>query len=418
MGRNADKRKERRKARVEKVAEEHAVVRAAVAARSAADEHGAVRLQGGFAEALSPADGRTAAALYESLSGALFRLSAAITAGALRGDDGRGLSFIAHEIAAVVEVDTVSLALLVEEQLGDGGRRSSLRLVASQRRLSSDERLLTFHADDELAGEVLRTAKPLRIDDAPRDPRFSRAYGQRSDIGSLLLVPLAFGGRLLGVLAVSRKEVRSFHDADERALTLIARSLAEDLEQSRLLAQALSDPLTGLLGRQALLFWLPREVERSRRYQTPLSLALCRLDGLKDVVERFGAEVADAALRELGGKFAPVTRRSDLVARYGIDSLVLAVPAGRQSTEQAAARLERLLEEQPVTLGDVEIFLELSTAVVELEPGDEDAFALLLRAEGLLSAPSVADREEIEAGEAEEAGDLEEVTAAEEGRRA
>lgn len=392
MGRNADKRKERKHKRDTKVQEERAVHRTLHAARAVTAGQTGHDLPSGLADTLMAADGRAASELLESLSGALFRLTSAVTAEALRGDDHSGLTFIAREIAAVLEVDTVSLALLVDEALGDGGRRSSLRLIASQRRLSSDERLLTFHADDELAGEVLRTAEPLLIEDAPRDPRFSRAYGQRSDIGSLLIVPLAYGGRLLGVLAVSRKEVGAFFERDVRTLTIVARSVAEDLEQSKQLSLAFTDPLTGLLGRQALLWNLPREIERSRRYGIPLSLSILRVEGLNDVASRFGVQVADVALRELGQRIGGALRGADLGVRFGVDSFVLVAPVSIEEMKQASTRHMDALLASPVILGDVEIPLEVSASVVQLDTEDIDAFSLLLRAEQELSAPQVAAR--------------------------
>lgn len=392
MGRNADKRKERKNRRDEKVQEERAIHRTHHAARAAVSERQKATLSGGLADTLMPADGRTASQLLESLSGALFRLTSAVTTEALQGEAQSGLSFIAREIAEVLEVDTVSLALLVDEALGDGGRRSSLRLFASQRRLTSDERLLTFHADDELAGEVLRTAQPLIIDDAPRDPRFARAYGQRSDIGSLLLVPLAYGGRLLGVLAVSRKEIGAFFERDVRTLTIVARSVAEDLEQSRQLSLAFTDPLTGLLGRQALLWNLPREIARSRRYGIPLSLSILRVEGLNEVASRFGVQVADVALRELGQRVAASLRGADLGVRFGVDTFVLVAPVAIADMKLASERHANALLAAPVILGDVEIPLQVSSSVVELQDDDIDAFSLLLRAEQELSAPQVAAR--------------------------
>lgn len=386
MGRNADKRKERRRERDERSHEADAVLRATHAAREGASGTGGGPAPSGASALLWPATGDEAAHRINDLSGALFRLSAAMTQGAWRGEESQGLQSVARELAALLEVDTVSLVLLVEESLGDGGRRSSLRLVASQRRLMSDERLLTFHADDELAGEVLRSAQALRIDDAPRDPRFSRAWGQRSDIGSLLLVPLAHHGRLLGVLAVSRKEVCAFHDEDEQTLHIVARSIAEDLAQSAQLAAALQDPLTGMLGRQALIFALPREMERSRRYQTPLSLALLRVEGLSEAARRYGVHAIDAILRTLGHRAAPELRSADLWVRFGVDTFVLLAPLARDALARGAARVARVLLEHPIFLADVAIPLELSLATVELGPDDADGFALLGRAEQLLSS--------------------------------
>lgn len=380
MGRNADKRKQRRAARAEQVAEEHAVDRANAAAERMVSVASPQRLTRSVFASLELDTTVTDSALYIGLSSALFQLSAAIAVHALEGKSTSDLTDVAKRIAAMMEADTVSLALFVDEALGDGARRSSLRLVSSHRRLSSDERLLTFHADDELAGEVLRTARPLRIDDAPRDPRFARAYGQRSDIGSLLLVPLSFDGRLLGVLAASRKEVRGFYDDDEHMLAVIASQLAQDLEQSRLLHQAFTDPATGLVGRQGLLFWLPKEIERSRRYGSPFSIGILEVEARAALLERFGANVATAALCEFGRRLQIDSRQADLVARYSDELFVIAAPVVETKMRQALQRLLDDFSAVPVVLGDVEIPLIPRVVCTELRE-DDDLFSLLLRAE-------------------------------------
>lgn len=388
MGRNAEKRRDRRRARAAAEAQRRAAERAAVAART---QEAKAPPRGGWAEMLLSADGARPSEDMESLSAALFRLSAALTAAALAREPEAGLEAVLREVASIVEADTTSLALLVEDALGDGSRRSSLKLVASHRRLSSDERLLSFRADDELAGEVLRTARPLRIDDTSRDPRFARAYGQRSDIRSLLLVPLVFQGRLLGVLAASRKEVRAFYDIDERRLLLVAGVLAQDLEQARLLRVAFIDPLTGLLSRQALLVSLPREVERSRRYGSPLSAIALEVGGLDEVADRFGPEVADAVLRELGARLSRLGRKADFIARYSPDRFVVIAPVSEGEGEQAAERIGARVLADPVVLGDVRMEVTLRRAAASLEPLDEDAFALLARLEERLKdAPPAA----------------------------
>jgi diguanylate cyclase (GGDEF)-like protein len=208
-------------------------------------------------------------------------------------------------------------------------------------------------------------------------------YGQRTEIGSLLAVPLRFRGRVLGVLAASRKETRAFHDQDEATLNVVAASIAQDFEQARMLREATTDPLTGLMSRLALLSTLPREVETARRYQTGLSLVLVDIDGLRTVNEAKGRAAGDLALVDIGQRLAQAVRSADLAVRFGGDEFALLLPMTEANDARAVAkRLQKVL--LPVVRGLEDLTITASFGVATLAVSDEDALGLLWRADKAL----------------------------------
>jgi len=98
--------------------------------------------------------------------------------------------------------------------------------------------------------------------------------------------------------------------------------LNEELRRS-----ATVDGLTGLLNRQAILDVLDAEIERSRRYGHPLSVAVMDLDELKPINDTYGHLVGDAALQGLASVLTSQARRSDGVGRYGGDEFLLVLPS-------------------------------------------------------------------------------------------
>ncbi len=105
--------------------------------------------------------------------------------------------------------------------------------------------------------------------------------------------------------------------------------LVKELEQlSR------EDPLTALGNRRAWDAWLAREVLRSRRAGTPLTVLICDLDNFKDVNDMCGHEVGDAVLRAVSALLADRVRGSDLLARLGGDEFAVLCP--ETSLAQAA----------------------------------------------------------------------------------
>ena len=75
------------------------------------------------------------------------------------------------------------------------------------------------------------------------------------------------------------------------------------------------DPLTGLPNRRAAEQRFRTETSRALRYDRPLSVALCSIDDLGLVVDRFGREVADGVLRGVVQLFTGLVRSVDFVAR-------------------------------------------------------------------------------------------------------
>ncbi len=76
-----------------------------------------------------------------------------------------------------------------------------------------------------------------------------------------------------------------------------------------------TDPLTGLPNRKTAYQRFRRETARALRYDRPLCVALASIDGLEDVIERFGRATADGTLRGIAGVFSGMVRDVDFVAR-------------------------------------------------------------------------------------------------------
>lgn len=312
-----------------------------------------------------------------SLARSLFRITALVGSAIARPWTVgiAGMKKVAAEVARVVDADTVTLLRL---QPGDGDLvPARLVLTASHGLHDVDVGVVSFGLNDGIAGLVARTGQVVRVEDAPRDPRFARLYGQRTEIGSLVAVPLRVGGKILGVLTASRQEIRGFSTVDEERLHLVAATIATDLEQARLYRDAVADPLTGLISRVALLHALPREVEIARRYQTQLSVLLIDADGLAALNQAHGRGAGDAFLREVAARLQKAVRAADLVARFGGDELIVLLPMTPANQARATAkRLLRLLREPAITPATTTFTIAVATLQSQL---DEDALSLLDR---------------------------------------
>ncbi len=96
--------------------------------------------------------------------------------------------------------------------------------------------------------------------------------------------------------------------------------------EAKLLHQASHDPLTGLANRKAAHEWLERELSRSVRERTPLAVLILDLDRFKQVNDTWGHAAGDHVLVESTRRAAAVLRPYDLIARWGGEEFVVALP--------------------------------------------------------------------------------------------
>jgi diguanylate cyclase (GGDEF)-like protein len=374
MGRNADKRKARKNPGGAPSQEQAAVD------PTVRDDDEGVDLGGNGPRSLA-GDVDIPVVLDGSLSRAIFKLTCLLAVRDARGVPPENMARVATEVAHIVEADTVSILRL---EAGDDVLPSRLVLVGSHGLAPVDSGLVTFELGDGVAGQVAMSHQPLRIEDAPRDPRFTRLYGQRTEIGSLLAVPLMYGKRCLGVITASRREIRAFSEGDQEKLELVADSIGQDLEQTRLLFDAVTDTLTGLGSRLSLLVALPREVEIARRYRTDLSLLILDVDGLRGINATRGKQAGDRFLVEVGRRLRASLRGADLAVRMGPDELAVLLPMTPANAARGLAkRLVRTLS-QPVP-GLEGLVPTWSVGVATLAIADEDALGLLWRCDEAVS---------------------------------
>lgn len=123
--------------------------------------------------------------------------------------------------------------------------------------------------------------------------------------------------------------------------------------QGELECLAGTDNLTGALNGRTFAIDAQRELERSRRSGSWLSLLCLDIDDFKAINDTGGHVEGDRVLREVGSALRRSVRSSDIVARLGGDEFVVLMPeTGAKAAACAAARLRAAPSRRFVCLGE------------------------------------------------------------------
>jgi diguanylate cyclase (GGDEF)-like protein len=131
--------------------------------------------------------------------------------------------------------------------------------------------------------------------------------------------------------------------ASEQRLLAANRQLCEQIQQiqglqASLKELAIRDPLTGLFNRRYLQETLARELSQAVREGQPLSLVMLDVDRFKELNDLYGHQAGDQVLQALSQVLTALTRKGDIVSRYGGDEFLVALV--NTPVESACQRVE------------------------------------------------------------------------------
>ncbi|MFO1253924.1 diguanylate cyclase [Inhella sp.] len=150
-------------------------------------------------------------------------------------------------------------------------------------------------------------------------------------------------------------------------------------------AQAATDPLTGLLNRRGFDVALQREWRRHQRLEQGLAALMIDIDHFKQINDKQGHPIGDAALRHLADTLRQQLRPYDLLGRLGGEEFCVVLPG--VSPALAAQTAERLCR-APLSFvpegESIPLSMTVSIGVASCRPDDAHPDALLARADRAL----------------------------------
>lgn len=149
----------------------------------------------------------------------------------------------------------------------------------------------------------------------------------------------------------------------------LQHSLNEALKTQRY--QAEHDLLTGIFNHSKILNTLEKELYRSRRQNSKLSVIMGDLDHFKKVNDGYGHVAGDAVLAEVAQRMKNNIRLYDSIGRYGGEEFLLVLPGC--SADEAIITANRILEsvsQESVKFNGIPIAITISLGVATKSIGD------------------------------------------------
>lgn len=175
-----------------------------------------------------------------------------------------------------------------------------------------------------VAGKVVKTGKPLTLDDTQTE-QFKHSATSR--VSSIMCLPLMLNGIPIGVINMTnKKEGQKFNESDLELMTTLSDQAAVAINNAQLYELAVTDGLTKLFIHRYFQQKLYSELRRSERYKHKTSVIITDIDHFKKFNDTYGHQTGDFVLEEVARVFKKSVRDIDIPCRYGGEEFSLILP--------------------------------------------------------------------------------------------
>jgi diguanylate cyclase len=327
-----------------------------------------------------PSPGRVAqAATVAAVAGLLEQLAAL--------DSGAGIAAALNtQLAAARDDNTLARVL---DQVADLVRDRSDALARDRREVAAMLSQVTERLGEMaefLAGTTAGTVESRQAVDALNREVLEEVARMSTEAEAATdLAPLrALVANRLEAVATRVREFRAHQESRfvahaariERMRTRIIELEKETVELHRGLAaerrHARTDVLTGVANRAALDERLLEEIERRKRFPTPVALLVWDIDHFKKINDEYGHRSGDAVLREVARALGARKRATDHLARFGGEEFVmLLVGTALGEAQRVAESLREAVAAMKFGFRGTPVRVTVSCGITELTDADD-----------------------------------------------
>ena len=284
-------------------------------------------------------------------------------------DPEKTYSSIVNNSKELLQSERASLLVLDESS-------NALILKAASGLATDPGQVGPIRVGEGVSGQVIDSGVPVMVTDLRREGRTPAPPERKYKSNSFISYPIIIGNRKVGVLNVTDKSGgRTFDEVDLSLLEIIGPQVALALERAEWQERAtefqlmsITDPLTALPNRRYLEERLMEELNRSRRYEFPMSFLMIDIDDFKAYNDKNGHQAGDLALQITAQCLKGALRSADVASRYGGEEFCILLP--QTAMAEAGAIADRIRQRVSTThfphgktqpLGRVTVSIGVST---------------------------------------------------------
>jgi len=200
------------------------------------------------------------------------------------------------------------------------------------------------------------------------------------------ILPIVYENQILGGICIYQVKQSSF-------LPIILKIIFAELKilmrilwlHSETKYLSVTDELTGLYNRRYFRQILEAEFERAKRSSNALSVALLDIDHFKNINDTYGHQFGDKVLSEISGIIRKSFRKTDIVARYGGEEIIIVLPeTNLKSAHIPIEKLRKVIEEYGFTYNGTTIQVTVSIGLADYNLDVTNESELIKRADDVL----------------------------------
>lgn len=231
--------------------------------------------------------------------------------------------------------------------------------------LSGDFR---FDKDGPVFAEITKITNPISTAEILQDSTYenlSLFKEKPVSPSSLLLVPLTYKNRNVGVVLLNSKRLKRNYLREYRGIIETLASQAAIIVANITYGhQIIIDGLTGLYVHWFFYQCLEKEISRAERQNLSLALLMVDLDHFKQFNDTYGHPMGDKALVKVAEILKKDLRDIDTVARYGGEEFAIILPGVDEKLAlRAAERIRKSMGNHRFKVADGKFRLTLSVGI-------------------------------------------------------
>ena len=239
--------------------------------------------------------------------------------------------------------------------------------------LTSEADLLIMKAD-ELQGKLINDVLPPHVATLMMDAIQQTIETRGTKVVEYSTPVLAGGERWFeGRSALMEKD-----EAGHSKVVFIATDISERIrlyQQVRRLAD--QDALTSCFNRRHFMSLAETEMQRTARYQRPMSFLMLDIDHFKKFNDNYGHQIGDQLLCALVDLCQKQLRSIDIMGRYGGEEFViLMTETDKDGGQKAAERLRKKIESLKIRTSKGKLSVTVSMGITNMVPDSDQSQTL------------------------------------------